>query len=299
MGFMHCYAESDNRRCGVTRKSSKWNWNLVKADIGHVISVAMNDPLRRYSSWSVEKLASVELAPNLLLHWGRRVTQKIRDPRFIYGKPNERDAIGVKEVIVHIETAPASYDHLYGPDFKEMNKLAAINNYCRSNEQRAARERFAIKIKPKHTLNTNWRLPSDANPNHRYGLSFPLYVILLTHHKEEKMSMPCDGDFNTLIGGGYQDEWIEMNEYFKSKYPDRYMESTAHLEIINDNKATKLQQQFVKNKLHPPPPKQRFILSRFQNVKKKIDNHNPIPLNRDPPYHKFYGMSRPSHTNPP
>lgn len=245
---MHCYAESDNRRCGVTRKSSKWNWNLVKADIGH----------------------------------GRRVTQKIRDPRFIYGKPNERDAIGVKEVIVHIETAPASYDHLYGPDFKEMNKLAAINNYCRSNEQRAARERFAIKIKPKHTLNTNWRLPSDANPNHRYGLSFPF-----------------DGDFNTLIGGGYQDEWIEMNEYFKSKYPDRYMESTAHLEIINDNKATKLQQQFVKNKLHPPPPKQRFILSRFQNVKKKIDNHNPIPLNRDPPYHKFYGMSRPSHTNPP
>lgn len=38
MGLMHLYAESDHRRCGMARASSKWNWNLVKAELGHVIT---------------------------------------------------------------------------------------------------------------------------------------------------------------------------------------------------------------------------------------------------------------------
>ncbi|KAG0621101.1 hypothetical protein M758_4G269200 [Ceratodon purpureus] len=238
MGLMHIYAELDNPRCGMTRKSSKYNWNLVKAELGHV----------------------------------RRITQKIRDPLFIYGKPGDRGALGVKEVIVHMENVPPSQDDRYGPDFKKMNKIAAINHYTKSYEQRAARERFYFHIKPKHTLNTKWRLPSDKNPNHRYGLS-----------------IPGEGGFAQLIGGAYQDEWIEMNEYFKSKYPDKFTEPPARNEIIS-NRATDMQQQVVRNRLHPLPPKPRFILSRFKNVSKKIDMVNNTPLKRTGPFHTFYGI---------
>jgi hypothetical protein len=44
MGLMHLYAESDNPRCGMTRQSSKYNYNLVKAELGHVITETLRIP---------------------------------------------------------------------------------------------------------------------------------------------------------------------------------------------------------------------------------------------------------------
>lgn len=80
-----------------------------------------------------------------------------------------------------------------------------------------------------------------------------------------------------------------MNEYFKSRYPERYTEPPARPDILS-NRATKMQQLVVRNRLHPPPAKPRFILSRFQNVPKKIDMVNNTPLKRTGPYHTFYGI---------
>ena len=106
-----------------------------------------------------------------------------------------------------------------------------------------------------------------------------------------------DGGFEQIIGGEYQAAWIEMNEYFKSKYPDRYTEPPARMEVIS-NRATDMQQQGVRNRLKPLPPKPRFILSRFKNVAKKIDtvNNTPFPK-RTGPYHKFYGIKGANKTN--
>lgn len=36
MGLMHVYAESDEPRVCLVRESSKHNYNLVKAELGHV-----------------------------------------------------------------------------------------------------------------------------------------------------------------------------------------------------------------------------------------------------------------------
>lgn len=36
MGLMRIYAESDEPRVCLVRESSKQNYNLVKADLGHV-----------------------------------------------------------------------------------------------------------------------------------------------------------------------------------------------------------------------------------------------------------------------
>lgn len=247
MGLMHLYAESDHRRCGMARASSKWNWNLVKAELGHP----------------------------------RRVTHRIRDPHFIYGRPGERGALGVKEVIEHPETVAAPPQERYGADFKKMNKAAAIHHYCKANEQRTARERFFCHIQPKKVLNTTWKLPSDNNPNHRYGISHP-----------------GDGNFETLIAGGYQDDWVDMNEYFKSRYPEKHAEAPRRMEVIT-NKTFELSKDFIRDKFHSQaPPKKRFILSRFQNVPKRIDNYNYTELNRAPPYHKPHGCGG-RHAPPP
>lgn len=107
-----------------------------------------------------------------------------------------------------------------------------------------------------------------------------------------------DGEFKFLIGGGYQDAWVDMNEYFKDKYPERYTEPPRHMEVIT-NKATEIQKQFTRARISRPPPKKRFILSRFLKVSKRIDNENPTPLNRKPPFHKFYGIRGMSNQPPP
>ncbi|KAH9564002.1 hypothetical protein CY35_04G002200 [Sphagnum magellanicum] len=241
MGLMHIYAESDRPRLGMVRDSSNKNWNLVKAELGQP----------------------------------RRVTHNIGDSKFIYGRPNERNALGVREVIVHIHQVPNSLDQKYGPDFKAMNKTAVIKHYCRANEQRAAREQFYCRIQPKHTLMTRTKLPSDRNPHHIYGVEYP-----------------GDPPFHQIIGGGFQNEWIDMNKYLKVKHPQSYNHVEQRFEVIT-NKATNLQYHFTRRKLSPPPRKQRFILSKFKNVPKRIDNENKTPLNRNPPFHPFYGTGSP------
>lgn len=102
--------------------------------------------------------------------------------------------------------------------------------------------------------------------------------------------MCSDGDFNAIIGNGYADAWVDMNEHFKSKHPERYSEAPGRMEVIT-NKATELSKQFTRFRTSRSPPKKRFILSRFQNVPKRIDNENKTLFNRQPPYHKFYGIA--------
>jgi len=60
MGLLHLYAESDNPRCGMTRQSSKWNWNLVKAELGHVKTSTLLIPLP-VSANSAEAYCMAEL----------------------------------------------------------------------------------------------------------------------------------------------------------------------------------------------------------------------------------------------
>jgi hypothetical protein len=98
--------------------------------------------------------------------------------------------------------------------------------------------------------------------------------------------------FEKLIAGGFQDEWIEMNAYFKSKHPERYREAPNRMEVIS-NRANDLFYRVTRMRLNRPPPKKRFILSKFQNVPKRIDNENKTPLNRGPPYHKIFGCGMP------
>lgn len=80
-----------------------------------------------------------------------------------------------------------------------------------------------------------------------------------------------------------------MNEYFKSKYPERYTEPPARAGIVT-NKATDLLHEVIRNRLEPAPAKPRFMLSRFENASKKVDNENKTPLKRQGPYHTFYGI---------
>lgn len=107
-----------------------------------------------------------------------------------------------------------------------------------------------------------------------------------------------DGNFETLIAGGYQDDWVDMNEYFKSRYPEKHAEAPRRMEVIT-NKTFELSKDFIRDKFHSQaPPKKRFILSRFQNVPKRIDNYNYTELNRAPPYHKPHGCGG-RHAPPP
>jgi hypothetical protein len=97
-----------------------------------------------------------------------------------------------------------------------------------------------------------------------------------------------DEPFAHLLHGAYQNEWIDMNNYFKSKHPENFC-----LEIPKftrtSTKGVDLYYQANRKKFHPKPNKERFILTRFKNVARRVDNYNNTPLKREGPYHVFYG----------
>jgi hypothetical protein len=52
-----------------------------------------------------------------------------------------------------------------------------------------------------------------------------------------KLRCACrDESFDAIIGNGYGDAWIDINQYFASKYPERYTEAPSRMEVIT-NKA--------------------------------------------------------------
>ena len=80
-----------------------------------------------------------------------------------------------------------------------------------------------------------------------------------------------------IMEHGYSDEWINMNR----QHQHFCAEQKPNFKCPVWTNSAKLKFRETANKMHLNPPKERFIISRFKNVPKKIDNYNPTPLKRD------------------
>ncbi|CAK9868551.1 unnamed protein product [Sphagnum jensenii] len=175
------------------------------------------------------------------------------------------------EVIVHRDFVQSPEDNHACPNFLAMNKIAAIKHFTNAKDQKFAREHFYVPLRPRHTLMLRTKLPSDKNPHHQYGAP-----------------SLRDEPFAHLLHGAYQNEWSDMNNYFKSKHPENFCLEVPKF-TRTSTKGVDLYYQANRKKFHPKPSKERFILTRFKNVAKQIDNYNSMPLKREGPYHVFYG----------
>lgn len=95
-----------------------------------------------------------------------------------------------------------------GPDFKAMNKLAAVNEVVTAQEAAAFRTENHITLRAgEHgKMNKMPSLPSHHNPDHVYGRSSAAPTIEETRYTGDAV------DIKTIMQGGFVNEWVNMNE---------------------------------------------------------------------------------------
>ena len=96
---------------------------------------------------------------------------------------------------------------LPGPDFKAMNKLAAVNEVVTAQEAMAFRSENHITLRTgeagKKTKAPS--LPSDYNPDHVYGRSSADPTVEETRYTGDAVNI------KDLMEGGFTDDWVKMN----------------------------------------------------------------------------------------
>ena len=99
-------------------------------------------------------------------------------------------------------------DSIPGPDFKAMNKLAAVNEVVTAGEAAAFRSENHITLRggDHGKIDKTPALPSDFNPDHVYGRSSAAPTIEETRYTGDAV------DIKTIVQGGFTNEWITMNE---------------------------------------------------------------------------------------
>lgn len=96
---------------------------------------------------------------------------------------------------------------------------------------------------------------------------------------------------NKVLEGAYGNEWIQMNLVYQREFPVYDPLDPEYLvhKYTNPktNKTTQLITHYCRARMLPKELKDRFIISRFRNTPKRIDNYNNTPLNRNRPPSPF------------
>ena len=92
-----------------------------------------------------------------------------------------------------------------------------------------------------------------------------------------------DGNFDAIIGNGYGDAWIDMNQYFAS--------GAVHGSAVADGGDHEQSHGAVEElRAEQDPPASAEEALRPVPVPERAHNENQTPLYRSPPFHKFNGI---------
>ena len=133
---------------------------------------------------------------------------------FVFGLKRVRDDENAKEVTMRWSEHKPPPEPLPGPDFRAMNKLAAVNDVLDARETAAFRAAHHITLRAGagaaaapggSNLFVAPALPSDANPEHAYGKSS------LVPSAEER-AFGANVPMKAIVNGAFADEWARYNE---------------------------------------------------------------------------------------
>lgn len=139
----------------------------------------------------------------------KRITTNLPHEDFAYGLPRPRDAEGAREVSMKWVEHRPNPDAKPGPDFKAMNKLAAIHEKTNSKEQRDFREHHPKTLKQgavENKLKQKQPLPSDQNPHHTFGRQTSCRPV------EETRLTGQAAHIKNVVQGTFMNDWVDMNE---------------------------------------------------------------------------------------
>jgi|TARA_B110000977_G_scaffold45136_1_gene61380 hypothetical protein len=163
------------------------------------------------------------------------------------------------------QTHKPPVDQLPGPDFKTMNKLAAVNDVVTAKETKAFREENVVTLRAGagatsdpggSDLFVKPSLPSDGNPEHRYGKSSKQRTV------EELKWGSMDG-VKEMINGDFQHEWANANE---KRLPALKAMSRKPKPVSKTTKAMECIAAVAQSKIAPAPKSKQFKMKLFNDV---------------------------------
>jgi len=219
----------DLTRIGVTRKSQDTNVLLVHSVLGQVKP--------------------------------RGIFAKPPAEDFAFGISKARDAEGAREVSMKWVEHQPNPDSVPGPDFKAMNKAAAVNEVVTAKDLSGFRKDNLITLKTgKDSEGTFFKkplVPSDKDPDHVYGRKSSQRACEETRYTGEAP------DIKTIVQGGFMQDWVKSNE-------KRAHLIAAKSEVIAP-KMTKAAAGHASaaSKYAPEDAPAPFKMKKFSNVKSK------------------------------
>ena len=179
---------------------------------------------------------------------------------FVFGLKRVRDDENAKEVTMRWSEHKPPPEPLPGPDFRAMNKLAAVNDVLDARETAAFRAAHHITLRAGagaaaapggSNLFVAPALPSDADPEHRYGAS----------------SLGANVPVKALVNGAFADEWARANERragalkAMARKPRPKPRST---------RAAEARAAAAAAKIAPAPKPAPFKMKLFENAQSKV-----------------------------
>ena len=187
---------------------------------------------------------------------------------FVFGLKRVRDDENAKEVTMRWSEHKPPPESLPGPDFRAMNKLAAVNDVLDARETAAFRKEHHITLRAGAgagaapggcNLFVAPALPSDANPEHAYGKS-----SLVPSAEERKFG--SNVPMKAVINGAFANEWAKANER-------RAKELTAMARKPRPKprttRAAEARAAAAAAKTAPAPKPAPFKMKLFENVQSK------------------------------
>jgi len=185
----------------------------------------------------------------------------------VFGAPNLRDAEGARDVTMVWKQHKPNPDDKPGPDFKKMNKKAAIRGLTSAPEQHLHRTtNYAYLKKGQAVIQAAPKLPSDVDVEHTYGLP-STYVPLEVYRVAGDPA-----NVKNLIQNSYANDWIEMN---KGRGADGTVRASGtNYKGVQTTRACEGHAFGAHYKyLMPQDQGEPFKMSKFKNIPPKTDTY--------------------------
>ena len=188
---------------------------------------------------------------------------------FVFGLKRVRDDENAKEVTMRWSEHKPPPEPLPGPDFRAMNKLAAVNDVLDARETAAFRAAHHITLRAGagaapapggSNLFVAPALPSDANPEHAYGKSS------LVPSAEER-AFGANVPMKAIVNGAFADEWARYNE---SRADELKALARKPRPKPRTTRAAEARAAAAAAKTAPAPKPAPFKMKLFENVQSKF-----------------------------